>query len=501
MHNQKTYKIGTRGSLLALTQCNQVKDQLEKLTGDIFELEVIKTQGDLITNAPLWQLDGKDFFTKELDEALISGRVDLVVHSYKDLGSERPAEIQLAAVTKRTYAHDILLIKNETIDKIKNKSEFIVGTSSPRRMVNLEKNLKDYLPHGMNLIVTPKVLRGNVNTRISKLANDEYDAIVLALPGIERLALTPSSCQELTNLLEGMNFMILPQSVFPSSASQGALGIECRKNRDDNNELFNKLQKMQDQTTVEEVSRERLAFNQYGGGCHLAVGINVKKIGPYYIHTHQGVLNEKEVSVSLLEGRNLPSFFVAPKAFVGLPTRDDKLISKKKIFAEIDPEAHYFVSSKYSIESLNPEKKYASLWAAGTKTMREMCAKGFWVNGSADSIGINEAKHLKSSKAVSLIINQTLPFYNLTNENSKENIKTYERVINSVDANFDEYIKSVDVFYWTSFPQYQIYLEKYPEIKNKLHASGIGKTYEQFVENKIDIIPFHSMNEFENWIK
>ena len=141
--NQKIYKIGTRGSLLALTQCNQIKDQLEILTGDKFELEVIKTQGDLITNAPLWQLDGKDFFTKELDEALLSGKVDLVVHSYKDLGSVRPEGIQLAAVTKRTFAQDILLIKKQTIPLIERKSEFVVGTSSPRRMVNLERSLSD----------------------------------------------------------------------------------------------------------------------------------------------------------------------------------------------------------------------------------------------------------------------------------------------------------------------------------------------------------------------
>ena len=235
------YKIGTRGSLLALTQCNQVKDELERLTGDKFELEVIKTQGDLITNAPLWQLDGKDFFTKELDDALLSGRVDLVVHSYKDLGSVRPEGITLAAVTKRTYANDILLIKNSTIAGLKEKKELIVGTSSPRRMVNLENHLAGFLPLGSHLKVTPKVLRGNVNTRIEKLRNDEYDAIVLALPGIERLALTESSRTELTRLLNGMNFMILPESAFPSSAAQGALGIECAKTRSDNGELFKKL--------------------------------------------------------------------------------------------------------------------------------------------------------------------------------------------------------------------------------------------------------------------
>ena len=95
----KKYLIGTRGSLLALTQCTQVKNQLEKITGDQFELKVIKTQGDQITDKPLWQLEGKDFFTKELDAALLTGDVDLVVHSYKDLGSDRPEGIKLAAIT------------------------------------------------------------------------------------------------------------------------------------------------------------------------------------------------------------------------------------------------------------------------------------------------------------------------------------------------------------------------------------------------------------------
>jgi hydroxymethylbilane synthase len=499
--NQKSYRIGTRGSLLALTQCNQVKKKLEEITGDKFELEVIKTQGDLITSAPLWQLDGKDFFTKELDEALISGKVDLVVHSYKDLGSERPNEITLAAVTKRTYAHDILLIKQSTIDDIKNKKEFFVGTSSPRRMVNLENSLNEYLPHGSNLKITTKVLRGNVNTRISKLVADEFDAIVLALPGIERLALTESSCIELTNLLKGMNFMILPQSVFPSSASQGALGIECKKDRNDNNELFLKLKQMEDLTTLEEVKRERKAFNEYGGGCHLAVGVNVKKVGNYFLHTHKGFLNDKKVSVSLLEGRELPTLTKKPNVFIGLPSKNDQLISKKVVKAKISNDAHYFVSSKYSIESLNPEVHYASIWSSGTKTWKDLCKKGFWVNGSSDSIGIQEAIHLKNSKAVSIIINQILPFFNLTHDNGPEQIQTYERVINTIDQNFKNYIENVDVFYWTSFPQYQIYLDHFPNIKNKIHASGIGKTFEQFTENKIQVLPFHSMDEFENWVK
>lgn len=499
MPNQKIYKIGTRGSLLALTQCNQVKDQLEKLTGDKFELEVIKTQGDLITNAPLWQLDGKDFFTKELDEALLSGKIDMVVHSYKDLGSDRPAPIALAAVTKRTYAHDILLIKKSTIEKLKNKNELIVGTSSPRRIVNIEKNLHKVIPYGDKINVKTKMLRGNVNTRIQKLRDDEFDAITLALPGIERLALTESSRLELTKLLDGLNFLILPQSIFPSSASQGALGIECLKERSDNGELFNKLKLMEDTVTKEEVSRERLAFNQYGGGCHLAVGINVKKIDHYFLHTHRGYLNEKDIHHHTLEGRTLPKA-KSKNCFIGLPSRDDKLISKTIINANLNQNAHYFVSSKYSVNSLNPETSYESIWSAGNKTMSELIKKGIWVNGSADGLGLNEVIHLKNSKAISLIINQNYPLYNLTNENAEGKIKTYDRIVNEVDHDFDNTIKLKDIFFWTSYPQYEIYVERYPTIKDKMHCCGLGKTFEQFKTNNINVIPFISMEEFYSWI-
>lgn len=500
------YKIGTRGSLLALTQCNQIKDQLEKLTGDTFELVEIKTQGDIITNAPLWQLDGKDFFTKELDEALLSGRVDLVVHSYKDLGSIRPEGITLAAVTKRTYANDILLIKNSTIDQLRmeasDKKEFVVGTSSPRRMVNLEKHLATYLPKGSHLNVSSKVLRGNVNTRIQKLRDDEYDAIVLALPGIERLALTDSSRKLLAELLSGINFMILPQSIFPSSAAQGALGIECALNRSDKGALFEKLQKMQDAVTLEEVSRERLAFNQYGGGCHLAVGVNVKKINQFFIHTHRGMLDNEAVNVSHLEGRELPVLGASPKVFSGLPS-DDQLVIKRPLAADLSQHSHLYVTSKYCYDQIGHQPK--SLWAAGTKTMRDLAALGFWVNATADSLGDDEMKNIRQSKAIALMVDTSAALSVLSNDEATSSlgkvVACYTREIaEKTEQAFDQKINTTDVFYWTSYFQYKAYVEKFPGIINKVHLCGLGKTYKQFQEKNINVFPMASMDEFKKWI-
>lgn len=502
------YKIGTRGSLLALTQCGQFKDQLEIKTGDTFELVVIKTQGDIQTSKPLWQMEGNNFFTKELDEALLKGEVDLVVHSYKDLGSVRPEGISLAAISKRTFAHDILLIKNETIPTIKNRTELMVGTSSPRRVVNLEKNLAEFLPKGKNVNVKTKMLRGNINTRIQKLRDGEYDAIVLALPGIERLAQSESSLIELKRLLDGINFMILPQSVFPSSASQGALAVECATNRKDGGALLAKLNLMTDSKTKEEVSRERKAFNAYGGGCHLAVGINVRKLdskkGEYFLHNHQGFLNGEAVSYFELEGRSLPAFVSAPKVFNGLPN-NDQLVTKKNISVTLDPGLHLYITSKYCLDAIvgsNPQ----SVWAAGTKTMKDLAALGFWVNATADAIGDEEIQNLRSSSAVSVMIDTRAPLIVLSNDEAKSSLTTaeviacYKREINNdISPEFKKEILSCDVFYWTSFFQYDAFVTHFPEIKDKIHACGIGKTFDLFKEKNIDVYPMAGMEEFKSW--
>lgn len=502
------YKIGTRGSLLALTQCGQVKDELERLTGDTFELVPIKTQGDIQTSKPLWQMEGNNFFTRELDEALLTDQVDLVVHSYKDLGSLRPEGISLAAVTKRTFAHDILLIKNETIPTIKNRAEFIVGTSSPRRIVNIEKKLADFLPKGKNAVIKTKMLRGNVNTRIQKLRDGEYDAIVLALPGIERLALTPASREELTRLLDGINFMILPQSIFPSSASQGALAIETKTDRADGGELLAKLAKIQDARTKEEVARERLAFNEYGGGCHLAVGINVRKLhsskGDFFLHSHQGFLNGENIERFELEGRNLPAFVAAPRSFNGHPSNDE-LITKKNIPVTLDQGLHLYITSKYCLDAIsgaNPK----TVWAAGTKTMKDLAALGYWVNGCADAIGDDEIENLRKSRAASLMIDNQSPLIVLSNDEAKSTLTTaeviacYKREINkNVSAEFKADILKTEVFYWTSFFQYKAYIYHFPEIKDRMHACGVGKTFDLFRENNIEVFPMAGIEEFKSW--
>ncbi|ATH08187.1 hydroxymethylbilane synthase [Halobacteriovorax marinus] len=509
--SKKIYKIGTRGSLLAVTQCTQVKEELEKLTGDQFELEIIKTQGDLITDKPLWQLDGKDFFTKELDEALLTNKVDMVVHSYKDLGSERPQGIKLAAITKRHFAHDILFIKNETIKNLSNKKEFIVGTSSPRRIVNIEAQLSEYLPTD-NIKVETKMLRGNVNTRIGKLVDGQYDAIVLALPGIERLAHSEKSLEELKVLLKDLNYMILPQSTFPSAASQGALAIECNA---ENTELYQKLQLIEDKVTVSEVSRERQAFNGYGGGCHLAVGVNVKRVGDNYIHSHRGKNEDKSISELRLE--SVSETFKGDKtnAFIGLPLEKvngeshyiyDEFINKEQSSPiSLNEKADFFATSNYCINQLeNSRDSINNLWAAGTKTMKQLAKKGFWVNGTSDSLGHDELEILRQSKCIQ-VMNPKMSLNILTHRDSVSDIGKvigcYERIETPMSDEYRRKLEQSEVFFWTSFNQYQRFCAQVPSIKDKFHCTGLGKTKQKFDENNIAAKAFIGIEDFKAWLK
>ena len=508
-----TYKIGTRGSLLAVTQSTLMKNELERISGEKFELVLITTQGDQITNKPLWQLEGKDFFTKELDEALLTDQVDFVIHSYKDLGSERPAGIKLAAVTERRFAHDILLMPKHHIKELKNwKGDLVVGTSSPRRIANLTLNLKNYLPHVQNqdTIIRCETLRGNINTRIKKLKDGQYHAITLALAGVERLAQGEKSRAELAELLDGLNYFILPQSVFPSAASQGALGIEMNANRQDGGKLAGILAKLNHAVTIEEVTRERTAFKAFGGGCHLAVGIHVKKVGDTFLHVHAGEVDGKRIDHKWLEGVAQLKLDKNKKIFVGLPRGEradvvyDELVIKDPSNQEIDlRDKHVFVTSRYTLPALRASlhTEPEGMWAAGTKTAQKLCEDGIWINGTSDSLGTKDLMDLKHSEALKMLHPSISKSWSVLSHNSATSdlghvVGTYERKTQDVSKDFVESLKSVGACLWTSFHQYETYLKQFPFLKDAHHCCGLGKTWQEFQKAGVNIHPLASMQDF-----
>ncbi len=245
--------IGSRGSDLALWQANFIQSELSRV-GIEAEILIIKTQGDQIQNLSFEKMEGKGFFTKELEEALLSGTIDLAVHSYKDLPTTSPPGLIIAALSEREDPSELLLINKDSVDltrKFNLKSEALVGTSSPRRKSQILAFRKDVLV---------KDLRGNVPTRLQKLRDKQYNAILLAKAGVDRLQL---------DLSDFHVEQILPEEFIPAPA-QGVLALQIRE---DNRHLFDILQKSLHHPEVEDtVGVERKILNLFDGGCQLPLG-------------------------------------------------------------------------------------------------------------------------------------------------------------------------------------------------------------------------------------
>ena len=246
-------RIGSRGSDLALWQANHVRKQLEEL-GCSVSISIIKTQGDLMQHLSFDKLEGKGFFTKEIEKALLDESIDLAVHSHKDLETNSPEGLQIACVSEREDPADLLLIAKNAVDencKWELKQNAIVGTSSARRKSQVVRFRKD---------VEIKDLRGNVPTRIQKLRDGDYDAILLAKAGVDRLQI---------DLSEFHVFAMDPTEFVPAPA-QGVLALQIREK---DKELFTVLQNMHHPEVQNRIAVERKVLNLMQGGCQLPLGV------------------------------------------------------------------------------------------------------------------------------------------------------------------------------------------------------------------------------------
>jgi hydroxymethylbilane synthase len=243
-------RIGSRGSQLALWQANHIS-QLLHGQGHEVEIEVIRTTGDKITDVSLSKVGTKGMFTKEIEEALAENRVDLAVHSLKDLPTELSVEFEIAAIPKREDTRDVFCsTKYESVDQLPAAAR--VGTSSLRRQAQLKALRRD---------LEIQSLRGNVDTRLRKLEAGEYDAIILAAAGLNRLGKTQLVRQ------------VIPVELMCPAAGQGALAIEIRAGDE---EVRQHLAFLDDTSARLTTSCERALLNKMGGGCQVPIGASAE---------------------------------------------------------------------------------------------------------------------------------------------------------------------------------------------------------------------------------
>ena len=255
--------IGTRGSELALWQANFIKDRLAEIGLDS-ELKIIKTQGDKILNLSFDKLEGKGFFTKELEEELLNGTIDLAVHSHKDLPTTHPEGLIIAAVSDREDPAELLVVLKDCVDlqqKLSVKFGGLVGTSSNRRKSQLLSVRPDF---------EIEDLRGNVQTRLQKLRDENYDAIMLAKAGVIRLGYDLSEEFHVEELD--------PIELIPAPA-QGVLAIQIRESDE---ALFHLLQPLNNPVVAEQIGVERKVLNMFEGGCQLPLGCYCRKDGQFF---------------------------------------------------------------------------------------------------------------------------------------------------------------------------------------------------------------------------
>ena len=250
----KRIRIGSRGSTLALAQSRWVQRQLQARYGDAqVELANIKTSGDQFVDRPIGVIGGKGVFTKEIEEALLRQEIDLAVHSLKDLPTELPTGLVIAAVPRREDARDALVARDQrTFKELGTGAR--VATGSLRRQAQLLHRRRDLAVVG---------IRGNLDTRLRKLDEGEADALVVAAAGLKRIG------------QEARITEFLSDDICISAVGQGALGIETRADA----ALRELLGFLHDEATSAEVSAERALLARLGGGCHVPVGARARVEG------------------------------------------------------------------------------------------------------------------------------------------------------------------------------------------------------------------------------
>jgi hydroxymethylbilane synthase len=394
--SQRPLRLGTRRSLLARAQSSAVARSLEKLhPGLAVELVGIDTRGDRITEIPLSQVDGKEFFTAEIDAALRAGTVDLTVHSYKDLSLERPPELHLGAVPARENPRDIVFFAADVPQRLVPGARLRIGSSSPRRQAFAPSFLERALPGAPHIELCE--LRGNVDTRLRRLreprgSERQLDGVILAFAGLSRLWQDEAvgAAAILRELLAGLPRMLLPLNLCPAAPAQGALAIECRS---DDARTRQVLAAIDDAATRAAISAERALLAERGGGCHQRFGatqVQVPGLG--------SLLYVREAGDAGTDAPQLRWSLPAPPRAPVHPW--DGSAQPAAVSVGVDHAAENcaqglaasgaaFIAHRRALPDLPAAvvNRCRHIWVSGTESWFALAARGVWVEGCAESLG------------------------------------------------------------------------------------------------------------------
>jgi hydroxymethylbilane synthase len=502
-------KLGTRRSLLAWAQSNWVARQVEKLNPGIqVELIGIETRGDRIQDISLRNVAGKEFFVAEIDDALATGQVDFTVHSMKDLSLERPPEFIRAAVPRRENPRDVVLFGPRALVHLREGRPLTIGTSSPRRIENIPSFLKEGLPHSEKLQLDFVEIRGNVNTRLSRVHEDVHsskylDAVVLAFAGIHRLWVDTAGQAELKKLLKNVRWMILPLKECPAAPAQGALAIECRRK---DLGVIQALEKLNHHETVQRIQSERQLLADWGGGCHQRFGateIDVEGLGPLLL-----IRGKKPDGTDVDEVRGSFPGKRKPLSSEMVPWDGSKWRAQESPLLEKLPDlanrAVFVAHSRALPHSSASQLEHARVWTSGTASWGKLAKMGVWVEGCAENLGFESL--IPTLQEGVLDLPRLKDWVVLTHEGAVRDweeagiqaVPTYK--INFQYGNDAKLaIQKATHVFWSSGSQFDALKE---EVDLKVHhACGPGKTAARLRKSGLNPEIFPTVEEWRQWIK
>jgi hydroxymethylbilane synthase len=498
----ETIRLIGRNSRLSLLQIELVSNKIKAaFPGIKVEVTARSSKGDDLQNIPLQTVEGSDFFTQDIFDALKKGEADIAVHSLKDMSSEHFFGENRFAVVDRDDTRDVAIFNETVLEKIKSGQPVVIGTCSPRREEMATVFLKKALPQlHADIVIETKPIRGNVETRLRKLNTGEYDATILATAGLNRLLASEKDAPLVKELLKNKRLMLLPLIECVPAPCQGAVVAEAWPG---NQKAVAVLDGINDEKLFKDCVAEKRTAVKYGKGCLQKFGVTT--------------LDYADGSSLYAAGRD-----DAEKEFTDWYTVPALNIGQQHLFSSIDHMGGFFdyeynkkeirintavvyvsnykaIQQKALIEGLRTVR----VWASGSKTWYELASQGIWVEGCADAFGL---EFLEKGWAMPLLSVQKEDVLIITNEHGAANwrqkgwkaVGTYETVSQRKKELADQ-ISQADIIFWTSFRQYEIYKDV---LKEKIqHVCPSGETAVLLRSAGVDPVVFPNIKAFQQWKK
>ncbi len=510
----KPLTIVCRTSKLAVVQSERAKARiLRHLPEANIRIVTKKSTGDKDRSTPLYELEGRDFFTKDIDEYLLAGEADFAVHSLKDVSIERAEDPTFAsAILERDDPRDVALFRADVFDKLASGKTLILGTSSLRRMELVPRFLNKALPratatHTNAHTALPEIrcepIRGNVDSRLRQLRDGRFDGIILAAAGLNRLLAAPEHHEEISNLLHPLRFMLLPLVDCPPAPGQGALVIEALVN---NHAACEVLEQLRNPHLEAQLHEERALLRRFGGGCHQRFGgVNLPLAGGNVLIT-QGIakngddVGDMRFDVPEILSKNTSLRIFAASDFMAdfFSTSYEALSTDFTIAEDAAFVSHHrAVQNEIVLEQL----RHKRVWTAGTRSWFELAKRGVWVEGCSDGFGLRFLDDVFHSPLVKLNTDNVRILTNTRSAKEWNDDGFKATGLYALHENVSDGIigalQGAEACFWTSFHQYQACRTWIPE--GALHLCPSGKTAELFRQEGIEPILFPTIKAFLLW--